>query len=349
MKINMQKFARVIPCVVSLVLVFSLMLTNVSATSQYVDPYKYIKSIDSSGSIEIINVVFDNIVPLHRIVTAGIDEIDTATRVEFTVTPGMSNVAIVTWQNGVQSADGQKAPDGAIRVADILAGSSMVLETSFGFDWEHGSSGAGGWFNIDYQGFVRCYDADGNFIKRIAGDRLSFSENLVGSGHLIEKYQFKFTLPENCAFICPSSNFTMWPKVTSEIAWSVMFEYISDPFGMTITRDSIATDSAMNQAIIDKLEQMYTGDPEDNNSAQNSSDKMNSAINGLGSVQNALDDIQQPVIDFESLLPDELIGATYLNVVAVIKEFWKIPLLSRMTTVLGVFILYSVVFFGKKV
>ena len=97
------------------------------------------------------------------------------------------------------------------------------------------------------------------------------------------------------------------------------------------------------------LNDLVNGTEEQNQSAQDFSESMDSAIGDLESAGDSLNQVDTPSVDVDELIPnDVLLGEAYLNYVTAIQPFWDCKPLVAILTLLGVLILISVVFFGLR-
>lgn len=348
MKINIKKFARAIPYFLTVFAVVLACTVQVSATAQYIDPYKYITGTETSGSIEYVNISFTGVMPKTWFVS-GNSETEMAGKEYVDYTVDMSSPYFKTWLIGVAPTT-TYAPDGSIRVAEIMAGSTMELTSSFNFTFEHSISGYGGFFEMYYRGLVYCYDSDGKYMHFVSGSALEWSEQLVGSATVSKEYSMTFDLPSGCAYICPVSNLTITADVPNagDDYWSVMMDFEAEHFGMTVVRDSFASNSQNNQEIVDRLDDIINGSVEDNQTAQNAQNKAENAGNDLQNAGDALNALGTPSVNVDALVPTELGGQIYLRVSELISILWTQSTIGSMLTFLGGFMVLSYLLYGKK-
>lgn len=348
MKVNIQKLTRAIPCFLTAFAVVLVCTVRASATAQYIDPYKYITGTETSGSIEYVNVSFTGVQPVTWY-GSGTSETNVTGLESVDLTAGSIYPYFKTWLIGVEPTN-TTAPDGSIRVAEIMAGSTMELTTTFNFTLLHGVSGYGGTVNMEYRGQVYCYDSDGKFMQFVNGDFLEWSEQVTGSADKTINYSMTFDLPSGCAYICPVSRLNMTANIPNagNDNWYVQMRFESEHFGMTVVRDSFASNSQNNQEITDRLDSIINGSDADNKDAQEGANKADDAIGGLNNAGNAMDSVPTPNVNINGLIPDDLTGQSYLKYTSVISEIWNTEVIARMMSILGCFIFLSFLLYGKK-
>ena len=98
----------------------------------------------------------------------------------------------------------------------------------------------------------------------------------------------------------------------------------------------------------EKLDDIIEGTPEQNEEADEVEDKTDDALGDLESAGDALENVERPEIDADSLVPDQLFGDDYLLLVDTIKILWTSDIITDNITILAGFILLALVIHGKK-
>lgn len=107
------------------------------------------------------------------------------------------------------------------------------------------------------------------------------------------------------------------------------------------------TNDKLDEIISGSDDQQFAADELDGDMAE-VTDKMDSAVGDLNSAGEVLGSVEQPEISFDSLVPGELLGASYVSFVNVLSCVWANSTLSQMMSVMTGMVIISLLLFGKK-
>lgn len=107
------------------------------------------------------------------------------------------------------------------------------------------------------------------------------------------------------------------------------------------------TNEKLDDIITGSDDQQFAADELDGDMAE-VTDKMDSAVGDLNSAGEVLGSVEQPEISFDSLVPGELLGASYVSFVNVLSCVWANSTLSQMMSVMTGMVIISLLLFGKK-
>lgn len=373
MKIDNKKMVMRLTSILAVfVAVVACVTIPARATAVAYDPADYFTGFTVSGDTKTATYVFEGITPLHRLFYEGVSKGDNSAD-EFTLTVESGSVEIDSYLMGAVAWYDKPFSSGAIKVSDIMPGADLTFSTRFTFDYTlYGSSGATGDVSMKLTWAFYCYDSDGNFLRREIQDTYSDSWAVSGTNGKFVDSEVTYTVESDCAYILPYviSRWTLPSGFTSTLRGNF------EPFSMTCDINMIYENSQTMTAIKnkltdidnsigqtndkldgigdkldganDRLDQIINGSDEQKAEADAFDDAMNDAVSDIEDAGDAFDSVDKPWIDFEALVPGELLGSHYLRYIGWINQFWDVETILTMLSILCGFMLISYILYGEK-
>ncbi len=338
MKINIQKFARVVIPFVSALLIVIVSVAPVSATG--IDYNDYISRVEVDGSNDLVTVTIPAELCFVRVY-------DYTSRSDIYTGYGASHTfealtghsyAFQMWPFGYPWG-----ADGGLDISNIPDGTSGTVSFSS---------------NVDVGGDTEQHSATAYFTYRNE-NQIVVEHSYVDYTYTPGSHDFDFVVnpPSNATvlefedsvgfavFDDGSYNFTVNDTV---LVMSISSLYrLQQETGKTNT--ILAEVQKQLESNGQKLEDIISGSSDQQNQAGQFKDEIGSVSGALVGAGSAISGVPKPTIVVDDLVPSDVLnGSAYLSYVTTIQEFWKSETLSSVTIILGGLILVSYILFGEK-
>lgn len=357
MKINIQRVIKCLTCLVTcFMLVVACMTTPANAAtilSGNYDPADYIHDIVISGDTKTIRYDFSDI-------RYGFFCWDSKTNYSFTTTDSINvqipddsayftvqafpfgNAFDATASNLSQSAHG------CLYVGDILPNSDIAYNFTFDvtLTWDN-ADGEPFSIQLHCYHYLDIYDADGNYIRTdtVASTVTSYDVDATDVGlQLTDTIYVSGSFPAVAAYVRPRLRFSVYNSGTLHMVELIVQ---GGHTALSVDINTVLENSNQMAAIKDKLNDILTGTPEQNEDADNAKDELD---NKKDQIEDLVDQMTPSKPDTDSVDTD--IGAIAGDVSTELLADGLAPILNHeiilsMLTIVCAVCLVGYVLFGK--
>lgn len=292
MKIKNNRAIKCVTCLVTcFMLVVAGMATPVKAGAHDVDPANYVSSISVEDGVKTVYYDFAGVEPHVNAWDSSTNGI-IAGPDYWELGQGAKQFALTLSPIGGYFPEGADCNNYRILVSDIMPGCPIDIYFSVGVTYSIFGFSDGLTFYDGFTAGFYTYDENGKYLDTVSL-RVEGAIKSDSADHFGFDYEIEGTIPLNAYAILPWFKLDCWlgdydPDLRIEVAIS------PSTLKMSTAVDSIVEQSHQMEVIKDKLNNILTGTPEQNESANNSA----------GTVEDQKDQIQDLVDQMTPSKPD---------------------------------------------